>query len=62
MRELVKSLFISGITSPVVWALLVGVVMVIIHALAKSKSALVDAILSKAVGALRTCNRREYKL
>ena len=49
MLDLLKKLLFEGATSPVVWALVVGGIMALIHSLSKSKSALVDAIMAKAV-------------
>ena len=49
MLELVKRLLLTLIESPIVWSLLVGGIMALVHSLVKGKQALVDAILSKAV-------------
>ena len=49
MLDAIKKLLLEGATSPIVWSLAVGAIMALIHSLVKGKTALVDAILSKAV-------------
>ena len=49
MLESIKKLLLEGVVSPVVVSLIVAGCMYAIRALAKSKSALVEAIMAKAV-------------